>query len=77
VGNGPTGIAFGADQVWVANGQDGTVSVINPETSEVGTIHLAVSASGFGTGEAGAPRLPFRPVAVAAEDRAVWVALAP
>jgi YVTN family beta-propeller protein len=40
VGNGPTGIAFGADRVWVANGQDGTVSTIDPETNNVGTLHL-------------------------------------
>jgi DNA-binding beta-propeller fold protein YncE len=61
VGNGPTGIDFGADQVWVANSQDGTVSTIDPQTSEVGTR-----------------RLGFRPAAVAvvAEQRAVWVALA-
>jgi YVTN family beta-propeller protein len=40
VGNGPTGIAFGADRVWVANGQDGTVSTIDPQTNEVGTLRL-------------------------------------
>jgi YVTN family beta-propeller protein len=61
VGNGPSGIAFGADRVWVANGQDGTVSAIDPQTNEVATR-----------------RLGFRPAAVAvvAEQRAVWVALA-
>jgi DNA-binding beta-propeller fold protein YncE len=61
VGNGPSGIAFGADRVWVANGLDGTVSAIDPRTDEVGTR-----------------RLGFRPAAVAvvAEQRAVWVALA-
>jgi YVTN family beta-propeller protein len=61
VGNGPSGIAFGADLVWVANGLDGTVSTIDPRTDEVGTR-----------------RLGFRPAAVAvlAEQRAVWVALA-
>jgi DNA-binding beta-propeller fold protein YncE len=61
VGNGPSGIDFGADQVWVANSRDGTVSTIDPQTSEVGTL-----------------RLGFRPAAVAvvAEQRAVWVALA-
>ena len=61
VGNGPSGIAFGADRVWVANSQDGTVSAIDPQTNEVGTR-----------------RLGFRPAAVAvvAEQRAVWVALA-
>jgi YVTN family beta-propeller protein len=40
VGNGPTGIAFGADRVWVANSQDGTVSVIDPESDRVGTRQL-------------------------------------
>jgi DNA-binding beta-propeller fold protein YncE len=61
VGNGPSGIAFGADRVWVANSGDGTVSAIDPQTNEVGTR-----------------RLGFRPAAVAvvAEQRAVWVALA-
>jgi YVTN family beta-propeller protein len=60
-GNGPGGIAFGADRVWVANSQDGTVSAIDPQTSLVAT-----------------QRLGFRPAAVAvlAEQRAVWVALA-
>jgi YVTN family beta-propeller protein len=61
VGNGPSGIAFDADRVWVTNSQDGTVSTIDPQTNEVGTR-----------------RLGFRPAAVAvvAEQRAVWVALA-
>jgi len=61
VGNGPGGIAFGADRVWVANSQDGTVSAIDPQTRLVAT-----------------QRLGFRPTAVAvvAEQRAVWVALA-
>jgi YVTN family beta-propeller protein len=61
VGNGPSGIDFGADRVWVANSEDGTVSTIDPQTNEVGTR-----------------RLGFRPAAVAvvAEQRAVWVALA-
>lgn len=40
VGNHPSGIAVGADRVWVANGQDGTVSTIDPQTNEVGTTHL-------------------------------------
>jgi DNA-binding beta-propeller fold protein YncE len=61
VGNGPSGITFGADRVWVANSEDGTVSRIDPQSNEVGTR-----------------RLGFRPAAVAvvAEQRAVWVALA-
>jgi YVTN family beta-propeller protein len=40
VGNRPSAIAFGADRVWVANGQDGTVSTIDPQTNEVGTLDL-------------------------------------
>jgi YVTN family beta-propeller protein len=61
VGSGPRGIAFGADRVWVANSQDGTVAAIDPQTNQVGSR-----------------RLGFRPAAVAvvAEQRAVWVALA-
>jgi YVTN family beta-propeller protein len=61
VGNGPSGIAFGPDRIWVANSQDGTVSAIDPQTNQVATR-----------------RLGFRPAAVAvvAEQRAVWIALA-
>jgi YVTN family beta-propeller protein len=61
VGDGPSGIAFGVDRVWVANSRDGTISAIDPRTNLVGTR-----------------RLGFRPAAVAvvAEQRAVWVALA-
>jgi YVTN family beta-propeller protein len=61
VGNGPSRIDFGADRVWVANSQDGTLSTIDPQTNEVATR-----------------RLGFRPAAVAvvAEQRAAWVALA-
>ena len=58
MGNGPRGIAFGADRVWVANGQDGTVSTIDPQTNEVRIL-----------------RLGFRPVALAVDQRAVWVTL--
>lgn len=36
----PSGIAFGAERVWVANGQDGTVSSIDPQSNVVGTWHL-------------------------------------
>ena len=43
----------------MANGQDGTVSTIDPQTNDVLTLHLG-----------------FRPVAVAVDQRAVWVALA-
>ena len=35
VGNGPDGVAFGGGFVWVANGQDGTVSQIDPRTDTV------------------------------------------
>jgi YVTN family beta-propeller protein len=35
VGNGPTGIAFGAGSVWVANSLDGTVMRIDPDTNTV------------------------------------------
>jgi len=35
VGNGPTGIAFGAGAVWVANSLDGTVMRIDPDTNTV------------------------------------------
>jgi YVTN family beta-propeller protein len=30
----------GADRVWVANSRDGTVSMIDPQTNEVGTQRL-------------------------------------
>ena len=40
VGNGPGGIAFGADRVWVANADDGTVSTIDPQSNQVGTTRL-------------------------------------
>ena len=43
MGDGPGGIAFGADRVWVANGQDGTISAINPQTNQVGTLRLGSS----------------------------------
>jgi DNA-binding beta-propeller fold protein YncE len=59
VGNRPSGIAFGAGRVWVANTEDGTVSWIDPQSNKVGTTHLG-----------------FHPTAVAADQGAVWVALA-
>ena len=61
VGNGPGGIAFGADRVWVTNGLDGTVSAIDPQTNEVATRRLGFRPAA---------------VTVVAEQRAVWVALA-
>jgi YVTN family beta-propeller protein len=61
VGNGPSGIAFGADRVWVANRKDGTVSTIDPQTREVGTRRLGFRPAA---------------VAVVTEQRTVWVALA-
>jgi DNA-binding beta-propeller fold protein YncE len=60
VGNGPSGIAFGADRVWVANQHDGTVSTIDPQSNEVGTLHLEFRPTA---------------VAVV-DHRAVWIALA-
>jgi DNA-binding beta-propeller fold protein YncE len=63
-GAGPSGIAAGSDQVWVAAGGDGTVSSID-----------AKSASG-GDAKVGTIRLGFRPVSVAVDTGAVWVALA-
>ena len=61
VGNGPSGIAFGADRVWVANSRDGTVSAIDPQTNLVGTRRLGFRPVA---------------VAVVADQPAVWVALA-
>jgi DNA-binding beta-propeller fold protein YncE len=60
VGNGPSGIAFGAGRVWVANGQDGTVSAIDPQSNEVGTRHLGFRPAAV----------------AAVDQGAVWVALA-
>ncbi|MEA2452170.1 MAG: hypothetical protein QOG04_880 [Actinomycetota bacterium] len=39
VGKDPSGIAFGADAVWVANTADGTVQVIDPQTNRVAETH--------------------------------------
>ena len=61
VGNGPSGIAFGADRVWVANSKDGTISAIDPQTNDVGTRRLGFRPAA---------------VAVVNEQRAVWVTLA-
>ena len=61
VGNGPSGIAFGADRVWVANSLDGTVSAIDPQTNQDATRRLGFRPAA---------------VAVVAEQGAVWVALA-
>jgi DNA-binding beta-propeller fold protein YncE len=72
VGNGPSGIAFGEDRVWVANSRDGTVSMIDPRTNRVGTVSMIDPR----TNRVGTQRLGFRPTAVAVEERAVWVALA-
>ncbi len=52
VGNGPIGVATGADSVWVANAQDGTVSRVDPSTlrvvhtDEVGGDPLSVGVAG-------------------------------
>jgi len=60
VGNGPSGIAFGAGRVWVANAEDGTVSAIDPRSNEVGTRHLGFRPAAV----------------AAVDQGAVWVALA-
>lgn len=39
VGSEPSGIAFGADAVWVANTADGTIAVIDPLTNRVSETH--------------------------------------
>ena len=57
VGNGPTGIAFGAGSVWVANSLDGTVMRIDPETNTV-----------IATTDVGGD-----PNAIAADADTVWV----
>ena len=44
VGDFPTAVAVGHGSVWVANAGDGTLSRIDPETSEVvATIQLGAS----------------------------------
>ena len=58
VGDGPTGIAFGAGDVWVANTLAGTVSRIDPEANEVVGEPIRVGNS---------------PTAVAFGEGAVWV----
>jgi peptide/nickel transport system substrate-binding protein len=51
VGNGPTGIAFGAGSVWVANSLDGTVSRIDPRTNTVmATIRVGEGPDGIAVG---------------------------
>jgi hypothetical protein len=61
VGDGPAGAAYAAGKVWVANAEQGTVSVVDPETDAVETVSL------------GRPD-EAHPVAIAA-DETVWVAL--
>ena len=51
VGNSPTGIAFVADRVWVANSKDGTVRH-RPGTNEVGTRRLGFGRPCGGSGRA-------------------------
>ena len=50
VGDAPTGIAFGADAVWVANAGDGTVSRIDPQTRDVSTIKVGNRPTGVAVG---------------------------
>jgi len=48
VGGRPDGIAVGPDAVWVANGEDGTVSRIDPATGDVsGPISVGTGPSGI------------------------------
>ena len=58
VGQSPSGIAYGAGAIWVANTGDSTVSRINPDTQAV-TQTIAVHA---------------QPVAIAMTQHDVWVA---
>ena len=52
MGAGPTGIAYGAEAVWVANAGDGTVSRIDPLTEEVvKVIPVGNSPTGIAFGE--------------------------
>jgi YVTN family beta-propeller protein len=52
VGNGPLDLAVGGGLVWVTNSLDGTVSRIDPNTTEVGEVQVGSSPEGvaFGNG---------------------------
>jgi len=53
VGRGPAGVTVGDDEVWVANGLDGTVSEVNPGAGrQVATIRVGIgpNAIAFGYG---------------------------
>jgi serine/threonine protein kinase/DNA-binding beta-propeller fold protein YncE len=39
-GSNPTAMAVGADGIWVGSTDDGTVSVVNPKTDEVGPVEV-------------------------------------
>jgi YVTN family beta-propeller protein len=50
VGTGPSRIAIGEGAVWVLNGEEGTVSRINPETKEARTIGTGTTPSDLAVG---------------------------
>jgi YVTN family beta-propeller protein len=56
VGTDPAAVAAGGGLVWVANGQDGTVTVIDPDTNQV---QETIPASGSGPVGPGGPGLAF------------------
>jgi YVTN family beta-propeller protein len=56
VGTNPAAVAAGGGSVWVANRQDGTVTVINPATNQV---QDTLPASGSGPVDQGGPGLAF------------------
>jgi YVTN family beta-propeller protein len=56
VGTNPAAVAAGGGSVWVANRQDGTVTVVNPATNQV---QDTLPASGSGPVDQGGPGLAF------------------
>ena len=56
VGTNPAAVAGGGGSVWVANRQDGTVTVVNPATNQV---QDTLPASGSGPVDQGGPGLAF------------------
>jgi YVTN family beta-propeller protein len=56
VGTNPAAVATGGGSVWVANRQDGTVTVVNPATNQV---QDTLPASGSGPVDQGGPGLAF------------------
>jgi YVTN family beta-propeller protein len=51
VGDGPSGIAFDGGRVWVANGRDGSVSTIDPESNVEGTVRLGFRPAAVAAGQ--------------------------